>query len=241
MAKKVSIAFSDLSKAEFLERPNRFLVRCRLDDTSEEVEAHLADPGRLQELLLPGAVLYLRRADDPNRKTQWSACLVQAPGGITLVSLVATMANRLTAKALEMGAIPELSQWSYKRAEYTHGKSRLDFYLEDSHGGRLLLEVKSCTLVQDGVAMFPDAVTERGRRHVQELTDLTRSGEFEAAVLFVVQRDDAEVFRPAQHIDPSFSTALRTAHEQGVKLIVYDAVVDVTGITWRRKLPIDLS
>ena len=89
--------------------------------------------------------------------------------------------------------------------------------------------------------MFPDAVTERGKRHVQELTRLHVAGDFEAAVLFVVQRADGESFKPATHIDSAFATALKTAYDHGVKLMVYNSLVDVTGITWGRKLCIDFS
>jgi sugar fermentation stimulation protein A len=160
---------------------------------------------------------------------------------VTLVSLQTTLANRLTAKALAAGAIEELAGWEVKRAEYTYGRSRWDFYLEGLAQERLLLEVKSCTLVSEGIAMFPDAITERGKRHVQELTRLKLGGEFETAVLFVVQRADGERFRPAKQIDPAFSEALRTANDQGVKLIVYNSLVDLAGITWGRQLPVDFS
>ncbi len=105
----------------------------------------------------------------------------------------------------------------------------------------MLLEVKSCTLVEDGIAMFPDAITTRGTRHVQTLAQLLEAGEFETAVLFVVQRADGEGFRPAKHIDPAFAKALKDASDKGVKLLAYNAVVDKTGITWGRKLHIDFS
>lgn len=241
MQDSICIKFADLVRASFLDRPNRFIVRCRLNGSDEEVQAHLADPGRLKELLLPEAVVYLRPADNYKRKTKWSASLVLAPDGVTLVSLQSTLANRLTAQALEKGAIPELAGWDRKRAEYTVGRSRWDFCLENSQGRRLLLEVKSCTLVEDGIAMFPDAVTERGKRHVQELTRFQAEGDYETAVLFVVQRADGERFRPATHIDPAFASALKTADNHGVRLLVYNSLVDVTGITWGRKLRIDFS
>ena len=237
----VHIGFDDLVKATFIERPNRFVVRCRIESSGEEVEAHLADPGRLKELLLPDSVLFLRFAAKPHRKTKWSASLVLAQDGITLVSLQSTMANRLVAQALELKAIPELANWKVRRSEYTYAGSRWDFYLEGAGDQRLLLEVKSCTLVEGGIAMFPDAITARGKRHVKGLTNLKASGAFETAVLFVVQRADAERFKPATHIDSAFSAALRAAHEQGVKLIVYNSQVDLVGITWGRKLPIDFS
>ncbi|NLL47057.1 MAG: DNA/RNA nuclease SfsA [Firmicutes bacterium] len=237
----VRIAFDDLARATFIERPNRFIVRCRLQETGEEVEAHLADPGRLKELLLPGAVLYLRFAAQAHRKTKWSAALVLAPDGQTLVSLQATMANRLAAQAMAQKKIPALANWDLSRAEYSFAGSRFDFYLQNQIKQEMLLEVKSCTLVHDGVAMFPDAVTARGKRHVQELTRLQRSGEFETAILFVVQRADGQIFRPASQIDPAFSKALKEAYDQGVEVLVYQAQVDLAGITWGQQLPTDFS
>lgn len=240
MQSQISINFDDLVRAFFLVRPNRFIVRCHLE-SGEEVEAHLGDPGRLKELLLPGSTLYLRFVDNPLRKTKWSASLALSPDGETLVSLQPTLANLLAAKALENSAIESLSDWAILRPEYTYGSSRYDFLLENPQGQQLLLEVKSCTLVEDGVAMFPDAVTERGRRHVQELTKLQISGEFQTAVLFVVQRADGERFSAAKHIDPAFAEALENAYNQGVKIIVYNSVVGVKGIMWGRELPLEFS
>jgi len=241
MTEPVSIRFGDLATASFLDRPNRFIVRCRLTETGEDVQAHLADPGRLKELLLPGATLHLRFVDDPQRKTQWSAVLVLAPDHRTYVSLQAALANRLVEQALKAGIIGQLANWDTKRREYAYGSSRWDFLLKNSKGRQMLLEVKSCTLVQDGVAMFPDAVTERGRRHVQELTRLRDKSGFETAVLFVVQRGDGKIFRPAVHIDPAFAEALKVAHHSGVKVFVYDCAVDPMGITWGRELGMDFS
>ena len=188
MKEPVSIRFGDLATASFLDRPNRFIVRCRLTETGAEVEAHLADPGRLKELLLPGAALHLRFAGDPRRKTQWSAVLVLAPDHMTHVSLQATLANRLVAQALDAGLIGPLANWETQRMEYSYGGSRWDFLLKNSQGRQMLLEGKSCTLVQDGIAMFPDAVTERGRRHVQELTRLRAAGGVETAESCASQR-----------------------------------------------------
>lgn len=236
----ISVEFGNLVEATFLERPNRFIVLCRINHSGEKAEAHLADPGRLKELLLPGAQIYLRYAFRPGRKTKWSVMLVLAPDGVTLVSLQATMANRLAGRALAAKVIPELADWKVIRAEYTLGSSRWDFYLKDGDR-QLLLEVKSCTLVAEGIAMFPDAVTERGRRHVQELTRLKEAGEFETAVLFVVQRANSERFRPAAHIDPAFAEALQNAYDRGVKVMVYNACVDLNGIRWGKRLLIDFS
>ena len=236
MQEKYSIVFGSLTRATFIERPNRFLVRCRLESSGEVVEAHLADPGRLKELLLPKTLLYLKFVDNPKRKTRWSVILAKAPGKAVLVSLQSTLANHLAQKAIEAKAIHDLKEWQIARAEYSLGNARWDFLLENAEAKRLLLEVKSCTLVQDGVAMFPDAVTARGRKHLSELTKLQASGDFTCVVLFVVQRSDAQVFKPAEHIDPDFSEALREANRGGVKALVYNCKIDANGITWGNKL-----
>ncbi len=240
MLSSISLEFGPLVPARFVERPNRFVVHCRLESSGELVAAHLADPGRLKELLVPDARLYLRQAAEPTRKTRWSVILVQAASSV-LVSLQSALVNHLAAEALRRGAIAELAEWHVLRSEYTQGGSRFDFLLENDGGERLLLEVKSCTLVQEGTALFPDAVTARGTRHVQELTELQSTGEFQGGVLFVVQRADAKTFSPAAQIDPRFAQALRRAQQAGVRVLSYNCTVEETAITWGHRLPVDLG
>jgi sugar fermentation stimulation protein A len=204
-----------LREARFVERPNRFLLHCDLGD--RVVAVHLADPGRLKELLLPGQPIWVRAAGSPTRKTAWSAVLVQSPDGAGLVSVDTTMPNRLIRAALEARALEEFRGWTLEQAEWTHGRSRIDFLLARD-GRRLALEVKSVTLVENGVALFPDAVTARGARHVRELGDLARRDGWEAAVLFVLQRDDAHRIEAARSIDPAFATALAEARAAGLRV-----------------------
>lgn len=208
-----------LAEARFVRRHNRFLLQVRLDVTGELVDAHMADPGRLRELLLPEKRLWLRPAANPERKTRWTAVLVESPDGRELVSLDSTLPNRLIGNALRRGALEELAGWELVRSEFTVGRSRLDFLLADQHGRRLALEVKSVTLVEEGVGLFPDAVTERGARHVGELAELAGRQDWEAGVLFVLQRGDAEEIRAAKTIDPRFADALQRAEDQGVSLL----------------------
>lgn len=245
LQEKICIEFGDLEAAVFLKRPNRFLVHCILEETGQAVEAHLADPGRLVELLKPGARLYLRFAPKKERKTKWSVVLVQAEnslneGDSVLVSLQSTLANQLAAQALQQKGIAQLAEWNFLRSEYSYSNSRWDFLLANAQGEQLLLEVKSCSLVQEGIAMFPDAVTARGRRHLQELTRLQQQGLFQTAVLFVVQRPDSLRFQPADQIDPAFGQALRSAHAQGVKILVWDCLPSLAGVSWGKNLPADL-
>ena len=231
-----------LHEARFVERPNRFLLRCELPDRrlaavredraeplaavpadSAVVDVHMADPGRLEELLLPGRRVWVRYAAAPTRKTDWSAALVESPDGHGLVSVDTTLPNRLIRRAIEAGALDEFHGWTLERAEFPLGRSRIDFLLarEDR---RLALEVKSVTLVEDGVALFPDAVTARGARHVRELAAVAGSVDdegrrWEAAILFVLQRPDAGRIEAARAIDPAFADALASAKAAGVRVL----------------------
>lgn len=262
----------DLEPARFVERPNRFLVRARLKKNGEEVDAHLPDPGRLRELLLPGAPLWLEPARNPDRKTRWTLRLCQRPDGTGVVSLDTTLPNRLVEEALAADALAEFSGWSLVRSEYTVGRSRFDFLLErrrdqdaslpsGPHGSalrheapassdpqdpglphdttpqRLLLEVKSVTLVEEEIGLFPDAVTERGARHVRELAELTRQGEWATAILFILQRDDAREIQAASAIDPRFADELQAAMAQGVEVLGRRCQVTLEGITLGDPVP----
>lgn len=207
-------------EGRFHERPNRFLLRCHLPGHPEVQDVHMADPGRLRELLLPGRRVWVRPASSPARRTRWSAVLVESPDGKGLVSVDTTLPNRLIREALLADALDEVRPWRFHRAEWPHGRSRLDFLLVADDRPPLVMEVKSVTLVgDDGVARFPDAVTARGARHVRELAELVRSGEFEAAVLFVLQRDDALAVEAARSIDPGFADALAEARSAGVRIL----------------------
>lgn len=220
-----------LTPATFVARPNRFLVRCTLDDSGEAAEAHLADRGRLETILVPGRRLWLEPASSPTRRTRWTVRLAETPTGDGLVSLDSVLPNRLVRRALERGALDEFRGWSLLRAEWSHGDSRFDFLLGNEDGERLALEVKSVALAEDGVGLFPDAPTTRGTRHLHELAALARHDRGHAAVLFVAQRGDVDHIRPAAHIDPAFARALADARAAGVRLLARRCHVALTGIT----------
>ena len=195
--------FREARVATFLDRPNRFLVRCRL--RGRTVSAFLPNPGRLRELLLPGRPVHLIRGEDhPTRKTRYTAVAVERRGHPIVLHTHKT--NDVAHRLIELDLVPGLRGARVNRAEVTVGKSRFDFLL--SHrGGDVLLEVKSCTLAGEKVAMFPDAVTERGAKHVRELARIAEQGT-RTAVLFVVQWPRAEIFMPDFHTDPGFTRAL---------------------------------
>ncbi|MFV9510762.1 DNA/RNA nuclease SfsA [Tepidibacillus sp. LV47] len=229
----ISIPFSvPLQKARFIERPNRFLVRCKLENNGEVVEAHLADPGRMKELLVPGLVIWIRPESKPKRKTNWTAVLCQTNDRDGFVSLDSFLPNQLIGKALAKKAIEELNEWTLVRPEFKMGDSRWDFLLEKENGKKLIVEVKSVTLVENGIGLFPDAVTKRGARHVNELSHIASSmPDYEAAILFVAQREDIIQIQPARSIDPIFADALDTAKKSGVKILGRKCHITLDGIT----------
>ena len=225
-----------LMEARFRARPNRFVVHAEVAGVGEVV-AHLADPGRLRELLVPGRRMGLRpEAPSPTRATAWTALLVESVAGDGWVSLNTTFPNRLVDEALRAAALPEFDGWRYVRREVPFGGSRLDFLLEREDGRRLYVEAKSVTLVEEGVALFPDAVTARGARHLEELIRAVGEGH-DAAVLFVLQRPDAERIVAARHIDPLFADTLARARDAGVRVLGRRCSVGWEGIRLGEPVP----
>ena len=192
--------FETVVPARFVSRPNRFLVKCGLG--GQEVEAFLPNPGRLQELLLPGSNLRLAREGvSASRRTEYTVVGVERDN--CLVMLHTHLTNEVVGRLLENHLVPGFEGAAIVRREVKVGHSRFDFLLRDQTG-EIHLEVKSCTLCGNKVAMFPDAVTDRGARHLRELADLSRKG-FRSAVIFVVHWPRAEVFMPDYHTDLHFS------------------------------------
>jgi sugar fermentation stimulation protein A len=205
--------FDHLLKARFLTRPNRFLVKCEWN--GRILSAFLPNPGRLQELFFPGRVIYLvREEENPERKTRYTTVAVEREGQPIMLHTFRT--NEVARYLIEKGRIPGLEKAKFLKSEVKAGHSRFDFLLKE--GGRdILLEVKSCTLVGGKMAMFPDAVTERGARHLKELAKHTEEG-MGAAVLFVVHWPFARVFMPDYHTDLHFSETLLSVRDR-VKII----------------------
>ena len=227
-----------LVEARFVARPNRFVVEAELA-SGEPATAHLADPGRLRELLLADRRLWLRpAAATGGRRTRWTVVLVERPGGRGLVSVDTMLPNRLIGTALTGSALTELDGWSLVRPEALVGRHRIDFLLGRADGREMLLEVKSVTLVEAGEALFPDAVTARGAGHLRLLTEEVRRGRA-AALMFVVQRGDARRVRAARQIDPAFAAALDEARSAGVELHARRCRVALDRITLGAPLPVD--
>ncbi|HFD39115.1 MAG TPA: DNA/RNA nuclease SfsA [Anaerolineae bacterium] len=223
-------------EGRFLSRENRFRVTVEVG--GQAVAAHLPNSGRLGELLTPGRRVLLVRREGAGRKTGYDLSLVEFEG--QWVSVDARLPNDLAAEALRAGRIAPLRGYPTLRREVTRGRSRFDFLLEGPDRPPCWLEVKSVTLVVDGLACFPDAVTARGRRHVEELTEIVAGGE-RAAVLFVVQREDAQGFRPHDEADPAFGRALREAARRGVEVYAYACRIEPGRAAITHPLPVHLE
>lgn len=199
----------------FQERPNRFLALVKVGD--KILPSFLPNPGRMYELLIPGTEVFLREVLKENRKTGYDLIGVFYNG--QMVSVDSRVPNKLVLEALKNRDIEEFSEYNIIKPEYGYGHTRFDFFLANEHE-KCLLEVKSSTLVKDGVAMFPDAETERGRRHVRDLVKAKKEG-YRACVLFIVQRTDAYAFAPDDETDPEFGKVLRNAAVEGVEIYAY--------------------
>lgn len=217
----------------FFHRANRFLGQVLVSD--KVISCYIPNPGRMSELLSGDIEVYLREQLESGRKTHYDLIIVKKK---VLVSIDSRLPNKLMLEAINNHALEDFKEYGVIREEYTYGNSRLDFLLSRSNL-MMLLEVKSCTLVRDSVAFFPDAPTKRGSKHLQTLITAKEQG-FETAIVFVVQRSDATSFSPNHATDPEFSDWLRRAFVRGVKVYAYSCLVSLEEIAFRRKLPVAL-
>jgi sugar fermentation stimulation protein A len=223
---------SQLIPGTLLQRYKRFLADVRLAG-GEIVTAHCTNTGSMMGCKEPGSAVYLSRSDNLTRKLPYTWELIQANG--TWVGINTLHPNRLVAEAVASGALCELDNYpAIRREVVTRQGTRLDLCLEGSDC-HCYVEVKNVTLNVDGAAAFPDAVSERGTKHLKELIRLKRRG-YRAALVFVVQRNDCEVFRPADEIDPEYGRWLRRAIRAGVEVFPYRAKVTPEEIVLDKRL-----
>lgn len=248
--------FPPLHEARFVRRLNRFAATVSLD--GREVMAHVANSGRMRELLQPGNICYLSEQPGAHRKTAYDLALVaidrigtgsirEAPAPYTegresqdfdriLVSADARLPNALVWEAWRDGTLPHFAGYESARREVRYHDSRLDLVLASAEG-QCYIEVKSVTLVQDGVARFPDAPTDRGRKHVSTLVRAVEEGH-RAAAVFVIQRDDATGLSPYDANDPLFGEALREAVAAGVEAYAFTCSVTPQAVTLGSEVPV---
>ena len=224
MKRVLVMKYLTVKKGKFITRPNRFIAYVEIDG-KEEV-CHVKNTGRCKELLTPGATVYLEVAQNPERKTKYD--LIAVEKGTRLINMDSQAPNR----AFLEWAPGFFGESAKIFSERTYGKSRFDFYVETEDGKRHFVEIKGVTLEQDGVVLFPDAPTERGRKHILELCDCVKNG-FVSHLFFVVQMKGVSYFTPNIATDPKFAEALKIAKQSGVKIYAVDCNItpDTMGIS----------
>lgn len=231
--REISLPMPELVEAIFKERVNRFVGLVEV--AGQTYPAHVPSSGRMRELLFPGNLVYVSPMPS-GMKTNYRIHLAQYPG--TLVSVDSLLPNRLMYKVLAEDAWEPFTGYQEVKKEVGFGDSRFDLYLK---GGdrRCFVEIKSVTLVEDGVAKFPDAPSERGTKHLLELVRAVKEG-LRGAVVFVVQRNDARVFTPNGTTDPHFTEALRQAAAGGVEVYALACEVSQKDVRLLDKLPVQI-
>ncbi|MEM3162374.1 MAG: DNA/RNA nuclease SfsA [Candidatus Bathyarchaeia archaeon] len=206
-----------LHKGTFRRRLTRFSAIVQIYD--ETVICYLPNPGRLLELLIPDAEVILNTSEKATRRTRYNIVGVRFRD--QFISLDSRIPNKLVYEALKNGDLSEFTGYAEIKPEPLYNNVRFDFLLSDAEK-QCLLEVKSCTLVKNGTALFPDAPTKRGAKHMLELAKAKGEG-YRACVLFIIQREDANIFRPNDEVDRKFGNALRFAKEHGVEVYAYSS------------------
>lgn len=223
--------YERIQKGRFLDRPNRFIAHVEVDGAVQV--CHVKNTGRCRELLIPGTTVYVDEAPpDAVRKTRYD--LVAVEKGPLLINLDSQAPNRAAGEFLRAGGLFDSPQ--LVRPETKWGNSRFDFYVEAA-GRKIFLEVKGVTLERDGLALFPDAPTQRGVKHLEELAACAGQG-YAAAALFVIQMKGVHAFSPNEETHPAFADALRKARDAGVALYAFDCAVTPDSMSLDAPVPI---
>lgn len=226
--------YRTIQRAVFLSRPNRFIAVCQVNGKEEVV--HVKNTGRCRELLIPGTEVWLEPAADPNRKTAWSLIAVNKSG--KLINIDSQAPNQIAWEGFQSGnlQIPGYENPEKVRREVKFGESRLDFCLEGDFS-TAYGEVKGVTLEENQVCSFPDAPTERGVRHIEELIAAKKAG-YGAFLLFIVQMEGMKYLVPNEKTHPAFGEALRKAAKAGVKIIARECSVQPGSIWIAGEIPV---
>jgi sugar fermentation stimulation protein A len=227
--------YTNICSGIFVKRPNRFIAIVSIESIAQVV--HVRNTGRCKELLVPGATVILERSNNPVRKTLYT--LIAVYKGQQLINMDSIVPNQVIYESLLAGEIEDIGPVTTARREATFGSSRFDIYFETSKS-KGFIEIKGVTLEEDGVAMFPDAPTIRGTKHLAELMVATQEG-YVAYVVFLIQMEGIREFRPNKATDPEFAAGLCQATAQGVRVLVYNSVVTPDGIRLGGKVELKLG
>ncbi|QZY56381.1 DNA/RNA nuclease SfsA [Crassaminicella profunda] len=228
--------YKNIKKAVFLSRPNRFIAHVLLEGKEEVV--HVKNTGRCKEILIEGVPVILEKATNPHRKTKYS--LVGAyKDHKFLINIDSQITNYVVYEAICNNQVEELINLDYLKKEVKSGNSRFDLYYEkgDKKG---FIEVKSVTLEENGGCKFPDAPTQRGRKHIYELIELQRKG-YENYIFFLIQIENMKTFTANGRTDPKFEEVLRVAKEKGIRILAYDCYVKEDELTIKNKVSVEIK
>lgn len=227
--------YKKIIEGTFLKRPNRFIAQVIVNGKEETV--HVKNTGRCKELLIPGAKVILEDCtNNPNRKTKYS--IISVWKGDMLVNIDSQVPNAVVSQALMENKIKGLEGLTKIKREVTFGNSRYDVYFE-SENQKGFIEVKGATLEENHISMFPDAPTERGTKHALEMIHVVKQG-YMGVIFFLIQMKGPTKFMLNWQMDSKFSEAVKLAHENGVEILAYDAIVKDNSIEIGKPIEIDL-
>lgn len=226
--------YENIYEAEFISRPNRFIAEVLVNGENEKI--HVRNTGRCKEILIKGTKIYIEKSNNPDRKTKYS--LISAYKDNMLINIDSQVPNKVVYDAINDNKIVELNNVDFLKREVSYKNSRFDIYYEkkDVKG---FIEVKGVTLEKNGIAMFPDAPTERGTKHIYELIKSIEDG-YKSYIFFLIQIDDINKFTPNKFTDPEFAKALKLAKEKNVTILAYNSIIKKDSIEIGNKINIEL-
>lgn len=224
--------YQNIKEGKFIDRPNRFIANIEIDGKVEV--CHVKNTGRCRELLLPGAIVYVQESDNPQRRTRFD--LISVMKGSRHINMDSQIPNKAVHEWLEKGSL--FKDITFIKPESKYKNSRFDFYIETKND-RIFMEVKGVTLEENNIVMFPDAPTERGVRHINELVECLEDG-YKAYILFVIQMKDVLYFTPNSVMHKEFAETLKSAQRRGVNVLAYDCRVEVGSIDISEKVEVRL-
>ena len=225
--------YERIEQGRFLERPNRFIAYVEISGKKETV--HVKNTGRCAELLTPGATVYVQKADNPERKTQWD--LIAVEKGDRTINMDSQIPNKVVEEWIRNGNL--FPGATLIRPETTYGNSRFDLYVEVGER-KIFMEIKGVTLEDDGVVRFPDAPTERGVKHIEELIKAKEEG-YEAYLFFVVQMSNVKYLAPNRKTHAAFGEAMERAKAAGVRLMAYECKIEKDSIELTEEVAVVLE
>ncbi len=224
--------YKNIHQGIFLNRPNRFIANVIINGKKEKV--HVKNTGRCKEILKEGTTVFLEKSNNPNRKTKYS--LISAYKDDLLINMDSQVPNAVVYDGIINNKVDELKNIDFLKREVKYSNSRFDLFFEkDIDKG--FIEVKGVTLEKNGLALFPDAPTERGTKHVLEMTKAVKEG-YKGYIFFLIQINNIKYFTPNTSMDKNFSNALIKAKEKGVNILAYNSIVKKNSIVLNEKIKI---